>query len=327
MIKSMQNPQRRRLMVGAASMAALMATGCHEPLPPLRIGSIVFPGYESLFVARAQGWLPESDIRLVELRSNTDAMRALAARQLEGALLTFDELLSARAEGVDLHAVLVVDISNGADVVLAQPRFTRPGDLVGRRIGFEEGASGALMLGEFLRASGLRVSDIIKVPIRLSDSTEVFASGQVDALVTVPPWANQLEVAGAVRLFDSASIPDRIVDVLAVRHAVLEQQHDRLVSVAQAHFRAITLIQQEPLVAGSLMAGRLQLPAEQVPALFRGLDLPNRDRNRELFQLDSLFERQMRELQTRMIEQGLLNKPIPWNELVWPKVVNDRRLG
>ena len=29
----------------------------------------------------------------------------------------------------------------------------------------------------------------------------------------------------------------------------------------------------------------------------------------------------------RMIEQGLLNKPIPWNELVWPRVVDDRRLG
>ena len=323
----MENPNRRRLVIGAASLAGLALAGCHEPLPPLRIGSIVFPGYESLFVARAQGWLPEHAVRLVELRSNTDALRALAARQLEASLLTFDELLSARAEGVDLYAVLVVDISNGADVVMAQPRFTRARDLIGRRIGFEEGASGALMLGEFLRANGLRVADITKVPIRLSETAEVFASGQVDAVVTVPPWAHQLETAGAVRLFDSSSIPDRIVDVLAVRHDVLEAQHDRLVSVAQAHFRAIELIQREPLVAGSLMAGRLQVSAEEVPALFRGLDLPNRDRNREMFRLDSLLERQMRNLQARMIEEGLLGKPIPWHELVWSKVVDDRRLG
>jgi NitT/TauT family transport system substrate-binding protein len=54
------------------------------------VGSIVFPGYESLFLAREAGLLEERQVRLIELLANTDTLRALAAGQLEAAALTLD---------------------------------------------------------------------------------------------------------------------------------------------------------------------------------------------------------------------------------------------
>jgi ABC-type nitrate/sulfonate/bicarbonate transport system substrate-binding protein len=100
----------------------------------MRVGSIVFPGYEDLFLARELGLLDERRVRLVELLANTDTLRALAAGQLEAAALTLDELMSARADGVDLRAVLVFDVPEGANVVVtADPWAARIVDVLAVR--------------------------------------------------------------------------------------------------------------------------------------------------------------------------------------------------
>lgn len=114
-------PRRHWLACGAAALLAPVLAACSAPLAPLRVGAVVFPGYEDLFLARELGLLDESRVRLVELLVNTDTLRALAAGQLEAAALTLDELMAARADGVDLRAVLVLDVADGADTVRALP--------------------------------------------------------------------------------------------------------------------------------------------------------------------------------------------------------------
>ncbi|WP_254517510.1 ABC transporter substrate-binding protein, partial [Salmonella enterica] len=75
--------------------------------------------------------------------------------RLEAAALTLDEVLLGRNQGLDLRVILVLDISTGADVVVAAPHVHSLADLKGRRIGFEEGATGALMMNAVLAAAGL----------------------------------------------------------------------------------------------------------------------------------------------------------------------------
>ena len=50
---------------------------CQAPVAPIRVGSIVFPGYELMFLARELGLLNERQVRLVELLSNTDTVRGV----------------------------------------------------------------------------------------------------------------------------------------------------------------------------------------------------------------------------------------------------------
>jgi hypothetical protein len=105
----------RRLLLAAAVAGWLPALhACSAPVAAMRVGSIVYPGYESMFLARELGLLDERRVRLVELLHNSDTLRALAAGQLEAAALSLDGLLTARADGVDLRAVLVFDVAAGA---------------------------------------------------------------------------------------------------------------------------------------------------------------------------------------------------------------------
>jgi len=298
---------RRRSALAWLACAPLASTltACSAPVAPLRVGVIVFPGYELLFLARALGLIDSARVRLVEMRTNTDTIRALVSSQLEAAAMTLDELMTARADGVDLRAVMVFDISAGADVVLARDTVTLA-NLAGKRIGVEDGAMGAVMLTALLESAGLKLDQITKVPVTLDRSEEALRRGRVDAVVTADPWASKLEKAGAKRIFDSTAIPGRIVDVLAVRSDAIQTHAAALQHLTAAYFSGQRFWLKSPLEASGHMAPRLGMDPADVPGLFRGLQLPDVRQNAEMLRSGGSLDVTGRELQRDMQEARLL---------------------
>lgn len=285
-------------------MAAL--AGCHSSTPPLRLGSIAFAGYEPIFLAREQGWLDERTVRLVELHSNTDTLRALAAGRLEAANTTLDEFLTARAGGVDLRIIAVLDLSDGADMVIARPGLTRPEAVAGRRVAVEESAVGALMLSAFLRHNNLEPSDVLKVPTPLAEGPVAMRQGVADYIVSAEPWGSQMLAQGGTRVFDSRAIPERIVDVMVARADVFDTHHKALTAAVHSHFRALQFMQEQPNQAAAAMAPRLQVPSQEVLALFKGLEQPDAQRSRALLAPDGPLLRQVKALERLMVDDGLI---------------------
>ena len=64
------------------------------------------------------------------------------------------------------------------------------------------------------------------------------------------------------------------------------------------------------------MAARMQIPADEVPASMRGLQLPDAAENRRLLDEGGNFHRTALELQRVMFEAGLLPKLSEPGELV-----------
>jgi NitT/TauT family transport system substrate-binding protein len=294
-----------------------MLGGCSAPVPPMRVGSVVFPGYEMPFLARERGWLDERHVRLVELLSSTDTLRALAAGQLEAAMLTLDEMLSARGDGVDLRAVLVLDVSHGGDVVLARPPLTL-NSLAGRRVAVEDSAVGAIMLSALLAATGMRIEQVKKVSFSMDRSVAYFREGRADVIITVEPWASQLERLGARRIFDSTRIPGRIVDVLAVRADVARRHAQAIRHLVAAHFQALQYWTQEPAQAATFLAPRLQMAPAEVPDAFRGLQLMGVQENRTWMQRDGGLANTLRDLQQVMLQDALLRRTVSVADVVDP---------
>jgi NitT/TauT family transport system substrate-binding protein len=84
-------------------------------------------------------------------------------------------------------------------------------------------------------------------------------------------------------LFDSRQIPNTIVDVLAVRTAVIDRAHAKaLRHLVATHFRALDDLTRNPQDAAYRMAGHLKLPAAGVLSAFRGLTLPTLANNYRL---------------------------------------------
>lgn len=305
-VRENRHLRRRQLLAwGPAAALAPALAACSAPVAPMRVGSIVFPGYEGMFLARELGLIDAQRVRLIELLANTDTLRALASEQLEAAAMTLDELMTARADGIDLRAVLVFDVSAGADVVLAKPQVTLK-TLAGKRVAVEEGAMGAVMLSALLQAAGLTPDRIQQLPMTLDRSEEQFGRNEVDAVVTAEPWASRLEKQGAQRIFDSADIPGRIVDVLAVRAAALQSHGAALRHLLGAHFATLKILREAAPRTSAMMAWRLKTPASEVMQLYRGLDLPDLARNRNMLAAGGTVDQTAQSLQQVMLAAGLL---------------------
>ncbi len=301
--------RRRQLLHWLALGAAAPLLGaCSPPDSLLRVGSIVFPGYEFMFLARDMGLLDERRVRMVELLANTDTLRALAAGQIEAAALTLDEMMAARRDGVDLRAVLVYDISAGADAVLAHAPVTLK-TLQDKRIGVEDSAIGATMLGAVLQAAGLALDQVQKVTVTLDRTEEVFRRGAVDVVVSAEPWVSRLEKSGAQRLFDSSAMATRIVHVLAVRAQALETHAAALRYLIAGHFAAQALLRRDAPKAAAAMAARLQSAAVDVPPLFRGLQLPDALQNRQMMRPGALLDRTGQALQKAWVQTASPQTP------------------
>lgn len=308
--------QRRQvLQCISGALASPLLAACSPPLANFNVGTIVFPGYEFLHLASEMGLYRDRGIRLVEMLSSTDNQRVLATGRVQAATLTIDEVMTARAEGLDLRVVLVFDVSAGADAVMAKPTVRSVKDIAGLRVGVEDGAMGVVMFEALLAAAGLKADQVVKVPMTADQSLQTYDSGKVDALVTFEPWVTQLEARGAKRLLDSTAVPERIVDVLAVHADAIEPYAGPIRSLVQGHFVARQRFLADP-TAGAPMAARLEVPAAEVPQAFRGLLLPDVQENLRILRPGGRFDQSVQELQKVFLARGLLRRAIPTTDMV-----------
>lgn len=305
----METASRRRAL--RLLGAALLLPGLSACAPqPLRVAAHAWPGYEFLFLAAREGWLAPGDAALVETPSATASLHALQRGEVDGAALTLDEVLTARARGIPLAVVLVLDVSAGADVLLAREDLGSLAGLSSRRIGVERSAVGALMLHHVARAAGLDPARLSVVPLTVDAHLAAWREGRVDALVTFEPTATRLEAEGAVRLFDSRRIPGAILDVLALHPAAINRRPGAARALVLGHLRGHHLLRTMPQDAAYRMSRHLGLSTPEVLPAFRGIDLPDLRANLRLLDGPSpALLPAARALSSVMMSAGLLSRP------------------
>lgn len=268
------------LLLAIAMAVLLVLPGCsREPESPLRIGTNVWIGSEPLYLARDLGHLPAKSVQLLEYPSASEVLRAFRNQAIDGMVISLDELFGLAAEGMAPRAILVVDVSHGADAIVGRPGTASMTDLRGKRVAVESGALGAFVLSRALALNGMQASDVTVVQMESNEQPGAFEKGQVDAAVTFDPYRAQMLAHGAATLFDSTRIPGEIVDLIAVRQSVLDKHPKTTQTLLAGWFKAIDYLQRDPADAARRMGIRQQTSGEQYLAALRGLHIPSRDEN------------------------------------------------
>jgi len=301
----------------AVAIVLVMIAGCPKQQEPLlRVATNIWPGYETLYLARSLGYYDEHQIRLIEMASSIQVSQALRNGTLEAGCLTLDETLSLMQDGVDLRVVLIMDFSHGADVVVAQRGISGLPALRGKRVGVENAAVGAIMLDAALERGGVEAKDVTIIPLTVDEHYAAFKAKKVDAVVTFEPVRTLLLKAGGMVIFDSSLIPGRIVDVLVVRPEVEAAHAQGLKILLQGHFRAIEYLATQPQDAALRMTPRLNGDALKQ---FMGLRLPDVQENRALLAgtAPGLLST-ARALADLMLRRQLLQLPVATERLADP---------
>ena len=304
-------------MALATLLLTLLISGCTPaPKPEIRIGTNIWPGYEPLYLARNLGWFRESGVRLVEYNSSMETMNALSHGSIEAGALTLDEVLSLAQDGVDLRVVLLLDVSNGADAVVAQSGIDNPEKLRGRTIGVESSAVGGYIIHRMLEKSGLTLQDVHILPLTLDAHKAAFTSKRVDAIVTFEPIKSHLLANGGKVIFDSSLIPGEIIDVLAVRSEVFDAYPEAFAELTEKWFQALAYMQNQPDDAARRMQPRLRVSLDQLGQQYAGLQLGTLQMNLSFFNnATNPPVKKAEHLAQVMRSDGLLHRDLDLNRL------------
>lgn len=273
-------PRRSLLLRALAPAAAAVLVACgagllavsvteSAPRPPVEFGTNIWPGDELLFLAADRGFFPPGKVRLVQYTSATQVETAFRNGTIDVAAFTLDELLRLIAFGDDPKIVLVMDVSNGADAILARPGIDSVRDLRGRTVGVETTALGRYELERALERAGLTIHDITILPLTVDQHVAAYDAGRIDAAVTFEPARSQIMGRGAHSIFSSADIPGEIVDVLVVRPSLLRERPELVEQLRDGWLVAVELLKRSPLEAATAMAPREHVTAQ---AFLRSLD-------------------------------------------------------
>jgi len=303
-------------------MLSLLA-GCSDPFDestesqPMRIGSNVWPGYEPLYLARELGYYEGLPISMVEYPSASEVLRAYRNGAIQAAALTMDEVLILAESGLDPRVVLLLDVSQGGDVILGRGDVQRVADLKGRKVGVENTALGAYVLSRALAMNGMQVSDVTLVPLEVNEHEAAFKAGKIDAVVTFDPVRTRLLDVDAQLLFSSEDIPGEIFDVLVVDGKYLTENREVVASLVQRWFQTLEYQRQNPQRAAEVIARRQQLKPEDYLASMDGLKMVSRAENIEALSGQSPpVSAVMERLKNSMLQNKLLQKNVDVERLV-----------
>ncbi|WP_232549940.1 ABC transporter substrate-binding protein [Propioniciclava soli] len=259
-------------LAGAAGLAAL-ASGCARTPAPTSgppaatIGLTYIPDiqFAPFYVAEAEGLFADAGVaaKLRHHGAQEGLFTALAAGQEQYVIAGGDELVQARAQGVDAVAIAQYYRRYPVGVIVpdASP-VVAPGDLRGRSVGVPA-RSGETWFGlqALLAESGLTEADVSVVEIGYTQQAAL-ATGQVEAVVG---FVNNDQVQ-----FINAGIPTRVVPltasgevplvsiVLATTRAELEARGPVATAVATGMVAGVAQAVSAP--ASAIEAARAHMP-------------------------------------------------------------------
>jgi NitT/TauT family transport system substrate-binding protein len=288
-----------------AAIAILAWRMWPEP-EPVRLAIDPWPSNELLWLAAERGLFAAEGIHLhvVDLGSAGDSTMAFARGKVDMLVTTPTELVH-MAKDSQAHVLLALDWSAGADVVLARPGVATMADLRGRAVAYEPGGLTVHLLQSALASAGLAWSDITAKPMAVASMNQAYAAGEVDAVVSYPPWSVELRRDAAVQVvFDSKRIPGDICDLLVARPHVLQRYPDLPARLTRIWGRVRIMVETDPSALAAIASREDLSPQEMDVCLREGIHLLTADEQAAFIASDGPLPGILRRVRTSLLQAG-----------------------
>lgn len=266
----------------------LLISGCEKGMDnqKVKIALNPWPGYEFIYLAQEKGFFKEVglNIQVVEKSSLADVQRVFIQGRAEGFASTMIEVVQVVGTlNKPVTVFHIADFSDGGDIIMARHNITSVKDLKGKKVGAEIGSLGMYILALALNKHGLELSDVDFINVEQLDAKSHMASGQIDAMVTYPPFSTEIEALGGMKnIFSTREIPGEVIDTISINTEELASlPRDWLDRFYQAWDRTLLYAQEHPDEAHPIMAEREGISVDEFREALTGLKIFSSVESRE----------------------------------------------
>ena len=312
------------LTAGCAAVTSPAAPDAAAPAATtVRIGTQPWIGYGPWWIAQDQGIFAKYGIEaeLLDFVTDTEVNAAFASGNMDVANVATHTAIKLYANGVDLKIVLLEDISNAADAIIAPSSIGSVADLAGKTVAYEEGSTSDLLLHYALTENNMKIEDIVAAPMPAADAGAALIAGQVDAAVTYEPYISEaINQNGDIRaLYTAAERPGLISDVLAARTQFAEENPDVMRNLLKVWDEAVTFLRENPEAGRTIIAEAVGSTPEELTTAFEGVAFYDLVENRQFLAFDSENAAAVfNDVQAVALAIGLIDNPIDLARVVDP---------
>jgi len=270
----------RRLFSSSVALAACITFVSPKLLADDTI-NCVFPfwfGFAPVFVAESEGYFAEEELTVTTAFDNDRAnvLPAMASGSIDCTMRTIGESMS-RPRTADTTGTIIgtIDISIGADGVVAGGEIQTVSDLIGKTFAGEINHPGTVMVQHALMAEGKSIKDVDMRLIATDDSIAVFEDKDIAAVATWEPMLSSIvknsSRDGAHVLLSSADFEGLITDIILVRTDDLEANPEKYAKFLRGIYRAIDLYMTDPDKFIALSAPEYDVPDAEMKEALAGV--------------------------------------------------------
>lgn len=261
----------------------LITSSCDksDTTPSLRVAHNSWPGYEALPLAESENLFKNVRVTNYRVASATEVIRAFEQDIVDVAAVTLDEAIVFQNRSKEaVYIIAVIDISHGADVIIATKEISSLRDLEGKRVGVEATALGAFFLTRAIESeTTLTLSQLKVIPLLYGQHYSAFMANDVDAVVTFEPVKSKILQNKGHVIYDSTSIKNEIIDVLITKKNIVDNKKEELKELIRGYFKSHKFIKENPAKAYAKMADFEEVSIANFKKSLEGLRIPGKEEN------------------------------------------------
>ena len=241
----------------------------------------VFPfwfGFAPVFVAQEEGYFESEELEVTTAFDNDRAnvLPAMSSGAIDCTMRTIGESMS-RPRKADTTGTVIgtIDISIGADGVVAAGDIKSVADLVGKTMAGEINHPGTTLVQHALAQIGKDISDVNIKLIATDDSMAIFEDTSISAVATWEPMMSSIikntSREGAHLLLTSADYEGLITDIILVRTDDFRENPGKYRKFLRGIYRAIDLYNADPDKFIAISAPFFDVPAAEMKEALEGV--------------------------------------------------------
>lgn len=264
----------KKLLVGALlTMTASVSFATTQ----MKIGTVNWIGYGPFYVAEALDLYKKYGLS-VKLQVFSDPALippALVGGSVQGAMLTYDQVIGQVAKGVMQKVVMPIDYSNGGDAIVVTNGINKISEFKGKKIGLNPLSPSDFLLSYALKSNGMTDKDFTLVSMTPESVPAAMASGQLQIGVTYEPSLSQVISQGGGKkfkvIFSSKDAPGLIADVLVFDEKYIKSNPKEVNGVMKAYLDGMAFMKAKPDEAAKIIGKFMGISPAEVKEQLTGV--------------------------------------------------------